>query len=584
MAYITLFKELWRYAEGHRWKIIVFFILHILSVSSLIASPLIFAKILNVFQTTTPEEILSEVMVWTLLWVGATLWFEIFHRIGRWFEFDVAYKAKQRMTNHYYDTLTKLPLKWHSDHHSGESINRVKIATEAIFMFGVSQQTYIEYLVLFWGPLIALSFLSWQISLVALVVAMITLAVMHKFNIVMVKYYRIMNDVEHKIASTFFDYVSNIKTIITLRLSGKTGAELDYQFSKGYAPMMKAETIVNQYKWFTVSSIVAGLKIGVIFYYIWLQLAKGTTVMIGNIAAVFQYLTQLTNTFLNINAQYQTLLKQQTDLDAAKDLVLTAEKNDIKEMANNSEWQQIKIAHLSFEYEDGKQTLRDIELSFSKGDRIALVGESGSGKSSLMAILRGLYEPASVQLTIDGENHDRIAPLFGTTTLIPQEPEIFENTIRFNITVGIEHDESELITATKLARFDRVLERLPQGFDTDVREKGVTLSGGERQRLALARGILAAKNSSIILMDEPTSSVDAHNELVIYENIFDHFNNRTVISSIHRLHLLGKFNSVIVMDQGKIVQTGTFEDLKNQAGLFQTLWDKYQESARTEGE
>jgi ABC-type multidrug transport system fused ATPase/permease subunit len=81
-------------------------------------------------------------------------------------------------------------------------------------------------------------------------------------------------------------------------------------------------------------------------------------------------------------------------------------------------------------------------------------------------------------------------------------------------------------------------------------------------------------------MDEPTSSVDAHNELVIYENIFEHFKDRTVISSIHRLHLLGKFDLVIVMDQGKIVQSGTFKDLKSQEGLFQKLWDKYQESAK----
>jgi len=201
-----------------------------------------------------------------------------------------------------------------------------------------------------------------------------------------------------------------------------------------------------------------------------------------------------------------------------------------------------------------------------------------------MAVMRGLYESDGVGLNLDGEQYDSLAPLFGTTTLIPQEPEIFENMIGYNITVGIDYSEDEVMDAVRLARFDQVLERLPNGLETDVREKGVTLSGGERQRLALARGILAARNSSIILMDEPTSSVDAHNEMTIYENIFTHFHDRAVISSIHRLHLLNKFDHVIVMDQGQIVQSGSFEELKNQAGLFQTLWDKYQHSAKTEEE
>jgi ABC-type bacteriocin/lantibiotic exporter with double-glycine peptidase domain len=218
-------------------------------------------------------------------------------------------------------------------------------------------------------------------------------------------------------------------------------------------------------------------------------------------------------------------------------------------------------------------------LSFFRGNKIALVGESGSGKSSLLAVLCGLYEPQNVELDIDGKYFDTLSPLFNITTLILQESEIFENTINYNLTIGGTYSEEKILEAIQLACFDKVLDTLPNGLHTDVREKGVTLSGGERQRLALARGILAASNSSIILMDEPTSSMDTHNEILIYDNLLSHYHDKTVISSVHHLHLLNRFDSVIVMDKGCIVQTGTFEDLKNQHGTLQSLWYKYKKNS-----
>jgi ABC-type multidrug transport system fused ATPase/permease subunit len=134
------------------------------------------------------------------------------------------------------------------------------------------------------------------------------------------------------------------------------------------------------------------------------------------------------------------------------------------------------------------------------------------------------------------------------------------------------------------ACFDKVLVRLPLGLNTDIREKGVNLSGGEKQRLALARGIFAAKNSSILLLDEPTSSVDAHNELVIYENIFRKYQDRCVVSSVHRLHLLDLFDMVYVFEHGKVVQRGTFRELRRQEGPFANLWRRYQRETSKEVE
>jgi ATP-binding cassette subfamily B protein len=578
MAYINLFKEMWRYAKGHRWKVIVFLILHAISQLATIAQPLVFAQILNSLQKQ-PDEIIKTILGWLAVWIGLFVWFNIFHRAANYFCYDVTYRVKQAYLNESYDILTKLPLKWHTDHHSGSTINRINTAGEALYNFTINHYQYVAFFMLFWGPLIALLILSWQVSAITFIIAIASIFVMRFFDKQLVVLYREINNNRHKISSVFYDYVSNIKTIITLRLGSRTGKEFNHQIDQGYAPYMKAESQINQWKWLSVTFGVLIMEAGVIFYYIWEQLARGGTVLVGNVAAVFQYLQQISKTYMDIAGNYQQIIAWHTDFETAKpirdSLIIASEDQRI-----SNDWKQIKINNLNFEYEDGKQTLSDISINFKKGDKIALVGESGSGKSSLMALLRGLYESNAVHFSLDDSEFETLSPIFGTTTLIPQEPEIFENTIRYNITIGIEHAEESLIEATKLARFDRVLENLPKGLDTDVREKGVTLSGGERQRLALARGVLAAKNSSIILMDEPTSSVDAHNELVIYENIFDHFKEQTVISSIHRLHLLGQFDQVIVMEQGQILQAGTFEDLKGQSGLFQTLWGKYQESSK----
>jgi len=193
-----------------------------------------------------------------------------------------------------------------------------------------------------------------------------------------------------------------------------------------------------------------------------------------------------------------------------------------------------------------------------------------------MTLIRGLHEADQGDVYLDGAKMPSMKVLSHLTTLIPQEPEIFENTIEYNIAAGISHTPEEIQTACQLARFEPVLTRLPHGLQTSIKEKGVNLSGGEKQRLALARGVFAAKLSSIILMDEPTSSVDTANERAIYQNLFDYFADRCVISSMHRLHLLPMFDEIYVMRSGKVVERGHFNELIAADGLLKQMWEKYQ--------
>lgn len=194
-----------------------------------------------------------------------------------------------------------------------------------------------------------------------------------------------------------------------------------------------------------------------------------------------------------------------------------------------------------------------------------------------MAVLRGLYDPEpGIRITVDNAIETDTARLAESITLFPQEPEIFENTIEHNITLGLPFDQRDINEVCDTAHFAEVVKELPNGLQSNIQEKGVNLSGGQKQRLALARGILAAHSSDVVLLDEPTSSVDPKTEVQIYEKLFKACEGKAVVSTLHRLYLLSYFDYVYILQNGHLVGEGTFADLKQHSKVFNELW-KHQE-------
>ncbi|HYF10130.1 MAG TPA: ABC transporter ATP-binding protein, partial [Candidatus Paceibacterota bacterium] len=226
--------------------------------------------------------------------------------------------------------------------------------------------------------------------------------------------------------------------------------------------------------------------------------------------------------------------------------------------------------------------LDNVSMKIRRGERIALIGDSGGGKTTFLKLLRDLYHPRTLSLSVDGRPvPGGFAAISESIALVPQDPEIFATTIRENITLGVDYKEQHLRVFTDMARFTDVVARLPHGLESSIVEKGVNLSGGEKQRLALARGLLACEGKDIVLLDEPTSSVDFDNELAIYKNMFAAFERKTILSSIHRLHLLSLFDMVYFFRDGRIIASGSFDELKNSSFEFQDLWNRY---VKTRGE
>lgn len=233
----------------------------------------------------------------------------------------------------------------------------------------------------------------------------------------------------------------------------------------------------------------------------------------------------------------------------------------------------IRFEHVSFAYQD-KEVLHDINITLPKNSLTALVGPSGSGKSTVMKLCARFYDPQKGCIFFNGVPMNEINPesLMSHISMVFQDVYLFQDTIRNNIRFGkTDATEEEIIAAAKKACCHDFIMRLPKGYDTLVGEGGCTLSGGEKQRVSIARAIL--KDAPIILLDEATASLDPENELEVQKAIDSLIKGRTVIAIAHRLKTIKDADQIIVLDNGRIKEEGTHDDLVRNEGLYAHLWN-----------
>ena len=233
----------------------------------------------------------------------------------------------------------------------------------------------------------------------------------------------------------------------------------------------------------------------------------------------------------------------------------------------------IRFEHVSFAYQD-KEVLHDINITLPKNSLTALVGPSGSGKSTVMKLCARFYDPQKGCIFFNGVPMNEINPesLMSHISMVFQDVYLFQDTIRNNIRFGkTDATEEEIIAAAKKACCHDFIMRLPKGYDTLVGEGGCTLSGGEKQRVSIARAIL--KDAPIILLDEATASLDPENEVEVQKAIDSLIKGRTVIAIAHRLKTIKDADQIIVLDNGRIKEEGTHDDLIRNEGLYAHLWN-----------
>lgn len=576
---IYLFRKMWQYADGNRRNVVLYVTLSVFANLLMALEPVIVGIFLNTLQL---EGVRRESLPHLFFLLGLLPILEVgfwaMHGTSRITENRNAFFVRTNYKNYLLRGAMVLPMEWHTDHHSGDTIDKIGKGTEALFNFSERTFEIIQAVIILVTAFGVMFFFYPLAGGVALVISVFTFYILSLFDKKLVPGYRGVNRMENTISAKIFDALSNVTTIIILRIEPLVLKSIDTFIQKPFQQYNK-NIKLNEWKWFSASIFGRLTVIIVVGLYLFSHLAAGA-ILVGTIYILYGYANQIRDTFFKFAYLYNDIVRYRASVNNTEELSKDfRETVSMKEKRLPKKWSTLSIDGLSFSYhaEDGADLhLEKVSLKMRKGERIALIGESGGGKSTFLRIMRDLYHPAIIQFAIDGrEILEGFAAISDSISLIPQDPEIFATTIRDNITFGVEYTDEHIKAFTDMARFTQVIERLPKGLESSIVEKGVNLSGGEKQRLALARGLLASVNKDIVLLDEPTSSVDFQNELEIYKNIFSSFQRKTLISSIHRLHLLPLFDTVYFFEDGKIIAHGSFDELKRTSPDFQRLWKKY---------
>lgn len=236
----------------------------------------------------------------------------------------------------------------------------------------------------------------------------------------------------------------------------------------------------------------------------------------------------------------------------------------------------VEVSHVNFAYDSEKSVLNDLSLTIPAGKKVALVGASGGGKSTLIQLLIGVYQPNSGQIRFNGATTEEISfdIIRDNIAVVLQQPILFNDTLRHNLTLGGQYAEEELWQALHIAQLDDVTANLSDGLETLVGRNGIRLSGGQRQRLAIARMVLS--NPKFVILDEAISALDTVTEAALHNALAGFLKGRTTLIVAHRLSAVKQADMIYVLEDGQVSQMGTHRELVEQDGLYQTLYGNLQ--------
>jgi subfamily B ATP-binding cassette protein MsbA len=235
---------------------------------------------------------------------------------------------------------------------------------------------------------------------------------------------------------------------------------------------------------------------------------------------------------------------------------------------------RIEFDHVRFAYNGNGPVLEDLSLQIEPGKMVALVGPTGAGKTTIVSLLPRFYETSSGQIRIDGTDIRRYRQksLREQISFVLQETLLFRATVAQNIAYGNpQASHQEIVRAARLANADEFIDRMPDGYETMIGERGVTLSGGQRQRITIARAII--RDSPILILDEPSAGLDAESEKLVFDALENLMQGKTSIVIAHRLATVRRADLIFVIDQGRVVEQGTHEELLTNSGLYSRLYE-----------
>jgi len=598
-----LYKHLWQESHGRRVQFLGAVILLLTAQCVLLSVPYFAGRAINVLQASGAEGI-GQAGLWLSLVVGATALSWVFHGPGRLLERNVALEIRRRISEGLFQRLLSLPLSWHEANHSGVTAHRLQQSSSALSSFAQSQFIYLSSAVRLVGPIVALWLLQPYVGMSAVVGFVVICVSVIGFDRAMIRLAHRENDAERRYSAALLDALGNITSVFALRQARAITGLIQRRLEAIFVPMRRS-IVLNEAKWCTVDVCSKILSCGLVALFAWLALRHtdasvgAKTLMLGSLYMVWEYASQASGVISTFASNFQNFARQHADYASADPIretpVKTADESGIELLRpSSSDSEYYMVRDLTFSHpgaRDERPTLNGVSLSLQQGRRYALIGGSGSGKSTLLRVLAGLYEADRV--AIDRRNGPAIVTpsaaaqmLKANVTLVPQDAEVLEGTLAENLGLCATHagapTEAQYSDAMNIACVSDFIPNDANGLSTAVVERGANWSGGQRARIALARGILAAADSNLVLFDEPTAALDSRTEARVYDNIFAALPNSCIVSSIHRLHLLDRFDEVIVMHEGRVVAQGPAALLAATSPDFRQLLAMYRQEDRAQ--
>lgn len=481
-----------------------------------------------------------------------------------------------------FDHLQRLSLSFFDRTPVGRLMTRVTGDIEVLnelFSEGVTMIFGSIFLLI--GILVILVWLSLPLTLTALSIVPLIAIISRYFRIWSREGFRAVRTRIAKLNSFLQENVTGLQTVQAFAREERNLEKFKQLNWDHYEANM--QTIAAYAVFFPAVEIISTLGIGLVLWVGGYQIFAGT-VTLGTLVAFIEYLIKFFHPIRELSAQYGTL---QSAMAASERIFkLLDEPVAIANPATPHPIQQakglIEFDHVWFEYNPGEPVLKDISFSISPGERVAFVGATGSGKTTVMSLLTRFYDVQQGSICLDGidlRNWDQ-ARLRHNIGIVLQDVFLFSGSVLDNITLGNPHiQRSDVERVIQELGFSPVIERLSQGYDTELGEKGRSLSVGERQLISFARAL--AHDPSILVLDEATSSIDTETERIIQRALLHLTEGRTSLIVAHRLSTIQKCNRIIVMSHGQIAESGTHEELLSRRGIYYRLYElqyKNQES------
>ncbi|EGR1698851.1 ABC transporter ATP-binding protein [Vibrio parahaemolyticus] len=429
------------------------------------------------------------------------------------------------------------------------------------------------------GTAIVLLWLDWRLGLFILLVNPIVIYFSRKLGS-MVKHLKRKENHSFEIFQNRL--VETLDGIYQLRAANKEREFL--QQLKESANQVRVDA--DKYAW---QSEAAG-RVSFLLFLIGFELFRAVAMLmvmfsdltIGQIFAVFGYLWFMLSPVQELLGIQFSWYSAKAALKRINDLLeLEEEDRPVSKVNPFNETREVdvKIEHVDFSYNNENKVLDDLSLHIPAGKKVALVGASGGGKSTLIQLLIGVYRQNAGSIRFNDELTEDIGfeAIRDKIAVVLQQPILFNDTLRHNLTLGGHFDEMSLWRALEVAQLQDVIEQLNHGLDTQIGRNGIRLSGGQRQRLAIARMVLS--NPQFVILDEATSALDTATESALHKALTEFLRGRTTLIVAHRLSAVKQADLIYVLEDGKVTQTGTHGELVEQEGLYQTLYGGIQSQA-----